>query len=86
MSWVETVEKVVLSAEPTESTEATITIEMPAAMRPYSIAVAPDSSLRNAKTFDIGRNAGEPAVEHAADHTRPRSHPARPLDAKKLDT
>jgi hypothetical protein len=28
---------------------------MPAAIKPYSIAVAPDSFLRNATTFDICR-------------------------------
>jgi len=41
------------SAEPTDCTEATITIEIPAAIRPYSIAVAPDSFFRNAETFNI---------------------------------
>jgi hypothetical protein len=30
-----------------------ITTEMPAAIKPYSMAVAPDSFLRNAKTLDI---------------------------------
>jgi hypothetical protein len=30
-----------------------ITIEIPAASSPYSIAVAPDSSLRNATTRDM---------------------------------
>jgi len=43
----------VFNVVPIELTVAIITTEMPAAMRPYSIAVAPDSSLRNAKTFDI---------------------------------
>jgi hypothetical protein len=32
---------------------AIITTEMPAAMSPYSIAVAPDSSFKNARTRDI---------------------------------
>jgi len=53
LSWVDILLNVPLSAEPTESTEATITIEMPAAIRPYSIAVAPDSSFRNAQTLDM---------------------------------
>src|SRR5262249_25441917 len=42
-----------LRVEPIVFTVAMITTEMPAAIRPYSIAVAPDSSFRNAKTLDI---------------------------------
>ena len=47
--------------EPIAFTVAMITTEMPAAMRPYSIAVAPDSFFRNATTLDMrhppcGRN------------------------------
>src|SRR5262249_4611309 len=42
-----------LRVEPIVFTVAIITTEMPAAIRPYSIAVAPDSSFRNAKTLDI---------------------------------
>lgn len=53
LSWVEIPENVVLSVEPTEFTLAMITIEIPAAIRPYSIAVAPDSFFRNAKTLDM---------------------------------
>jgi hypothetical protein len=37
--------------------------EMPAAMRPYSIAVAPDSFLRNATTLrkeGLGDDSGSP--------------------------
>jgi hypothetical protein len=45
----------VLRVEPIALTVAMITTEIPAAINPYSIAVAPDSSLRNAKTFDICR-------------------------------
>jgi hypothetical protein len=30
-----------------------MTTEMPAAIRPYSIAVAPDSSFRKATTLDL---------------------------------
>ena len=44
----------VLRVLPIELTVAMITTEMPAAMRPYSIAVAPDSSFRNTRTLDIG--------------------------------
>jgi hypothetical protein len=40
-----TVLNVVLSCEPRELTTAIIATEMPAAIRPYSMAVAPDSSL-----------------------------------------
>jgi hypothetical protein len=42
--------KLVLSLEPTPCTAVMMAIAMPAAIRPYSIAVAPDSSLKNAKT------------------------------------
>jgi hypothetical protein len=44
---------VVFSWVPTDCTAAMMTTEMPAAMRPYSIAVAPDSSLRNATNLDM---------------------------------
>src|SRR4029077_4309483 len=53
LSWVETVLNVPLRGVPTEYTEAMITIDIPAAIRPYSIAVAPDSSFRNAKNVDM---------------------------------
>ena len=52
-SWVETVLNVPLRVVPTEFTEAMITIDIPAAIRPYSIAVAPDSSFRNANNVDM---------------------------------
>ena len=42
-----------MSVLPIVLTVAIITTEMPAAMRPYSIAVAPDSSFRNAKNLDV---------------------------------
>jgi hypothetical protein len=42
--------KLVLSLEPTPCTAVMMAIAMPAAIRPYSIAVAPDSSRKNAKT------------------------------------
>jgi hypothetical protein len=52
-SWSEMNWNLVLRVEPIRFTVAMITTEMPAAMRPYSIAVAPDSSFRNATNFDI---------------------------------
>ena len=53
MSWVETVLKVLLRVEPTALTLAIITIEIPAAIKQYSIAVAPDSSFKNARALNI---------------------------------
>jgi hypothetical protein len=46
LSEVLTVANLPLSAVPTPLTDATITMEMPIAIRQYSIAVAPDSSLK----------------------------------------
>jgi hypothetical protein len=46
-SAVDTLVKVVLRLEPTPATATMIAIEIPAAMRPYSIAVAPRSFRRN---------------------------------------
>jgi hypothetical protein len=46
LSDVLTVSNLVLTAVPTPFTAATITMPMPIAMRQYSIAVAPDSSLK----------------------------------------
>jgi hypothetical protein len=46
LSDVLTVSNLVLSAVPTPFTAATITMLMPMAMRQYSIAVAPESSLK----------------------------------------
>src|SRR5204862_316860 len=45
--------KVAVRLVPTSFTAVMITTEMRAAIRPYSIAVAPLSSRRNAKIFDI---------------------------------
>ena len=50
---VETDVKVVFKPEPRLVTAVMIATEMPAAMRPYSIAVAPDSSRRKRTIFDI---------------------------------
>jgi hypothetical protein len=44
LSAVETLVNVVFKLEPTDATAVMIAIEMPAAINPYSIAVAPDSS------------------------------------------
>ena len=47
------VPKVPLSLVPTPCTETIIAIAIPAAIKPYSIAVAPDSSLKNARVRDF---------------------------------
>jgi hypothetical protein len=47
------VPKVVLSLLPTPFTAVMIAIAIPAAIRPYSIAVAPDSFLMNFKMRDF---------------------------------
>src|SRR4051812_21855151 len=44
-SWVDTVLNVFFSWPPSEFTTVMMATEMPAAMRPYSMAVAPDSSF-----------------------------------------
>jgi hypothetical protein len=46
--------KFVLSWVPTPFTAVMIAIAMPAAIRPYSMAVAPDSSFKNDLMTDIG--------------------------------
>ena len=51
--WVETDWNFAFKVVPIALTVAMITTEMPAAISPYSIAVAPDSSLIKAETFDI---------------------------------
>jgi hypothetical protein len=51
--WVETDWNFAFKVVPIALTVAMITTEMPAAISPCSIAVAPDSSLINAETFDI---------------------------------
>jgi len=52
-SEVEMLVKVVVSAVPTPFTAVMIAIAIPAAIRPYSMAVAPDSSLKNVKMSDF---------------------------------
>src|SRR5271165_6853387 len=58
LSAVETLVKVVFSFEPRPCTTAMIATEMPAALRPYSMAVAPDSSFTNFKRFFIFGSIG----------------------------
>ena len=48
-----TVPKLVLSELPTPFTAVMMAIAIPAAIRPYSIAVAPDWSLKNDKMRDF---------------------------------
>ena len=50
-SWEEIVVKVVLSCEPSLLTTVRMAIETPAAISPYSIAVAPDLSFT--KRFNV---------------------------------
>ena len=52
-SCVEMLSNLALRVVPIALTVAMITTEMPAAIKPYSIAVAPDSFFRNARTLDI---------------------------------
>ena len=52
-SEVEMLLKLVLSCVPTPCTAVMIAIAMPAAIRPYSMAVAPDSSLKNFEMSDF---------------------------------
>jgi hypothetical protein len=51
LSWVETVSNWEFRLLPIPWTAPMITIEMPAAIRPYSIAMAPESSFRNARNL-----------------------------------
>ncbi len=52
-SWVDTDENVLLSLVPIPFTAVMIAIETPAASSAYSIAVAPDSSFRKARSIRI---------------------------------
>ena len=55
LSWLEMLLNVLFSDVPIEFTAATITIEIPAAISAYSIAVAPASSFTKHRTsFPIG--------------------------------
>src|SRR3954470_1209667 len=53
LSAVETDVKVVFRPEPTVPTTVIMATEIPAAIRPYSIAVAPSSLRQNCLIFDI---------------------------------
>jgi hypothetical protein len=53
LSWVETLVNVVFNWVPMPLTAATITIESPAAIRAYSMAVAADSSARKVRNFRV---------------------------------
>jgi hypothetical protein len=55
LSWFEMYRNFALRVEPIALTVAIMTTEMPAAIRPYSMAVAPDSSFRKLKIFDMER-------------------------------
>ena len=50
LSWVETLVNVSLSLVPKPLTTAMIATEMPAAIRPYSMAVAPELSFKKRRT------------------------------------
>jgi hypothetical protein len=55
LSWVEMLVNLVFNVEPRPFTTAIIATEMPAAMRPYSMAVAPELSFtKRTKRFFIG--------------------------------
>jgi len=62
------VSKFVLSLVPRPFTAVMIAIAMPAAIRPYSMAVAPDSSLRNEVITDFmtGSDLGSVFMEPRA--------------------
>jgi len=53
LSWVETDENVLLSFVPRPFTTEIIAIEMPAAIRASSMAVAPLSSVKKALSFRV---------------------------------
>ena len=52
-SWVEMLVKFVFNCEPRVLTTAMIATEIPAAMRPYSMAVAPESFFKKATILRI---------------------------------
>ena len=62
---VETLEKVVLRLEPSAATVAMMATEMPAAISPYSIAVAPCSLLRKLKNKPRSFMTGSSPIEIA---------------------
>jgi len=64
LSWVETLVNLVLSVVPIALTVAMITTEMPAAIRPYSIAVAPDSWTTGLSNFPPSSKRAKSARRH----------------------
>src|SRR5438445_12517088 len=62
LSAVETEVKVVFNLEPSPCTTAIIATEMPAAMRPYSMAVAPDSSLAKRRSVFMCNSFPLPSI------------------------
>jgi hypothetical protein len=63
-SWLDTFENVFFSWPPSVFTVAMIATEMPAAIRPYSMAVAPESSRRKRLRF---RRLTRP-LRHVGEH------------------
>jgi hypothetical protein len=61
LSWVETLVNLVLSVVPIALTVAMITTEMPAAIRPYSIAVAPARVCKSLSALIISIPSGPDA-------------------------
>jgi hypothetical protein len=53
VNWLETLENLAFSVVPKPLTTAIIAMELPAAISPYSIAVAPDSLFRKAVNLDM---------------------------------
>jgi hypothetical protein len=81
-SWVEIELKVLFSFVPMPFTTAMIAMEMPAAISPYSIAVAADSSLMNARIFarmgnilaSVFKTTVKPILEKSPDRHGVRRH------------
>ena len=66
-SWLEMLVNVALRLVPRVFTTAMIATEMPAAIRPYSMAVAPLSSFKKRRTnFLIGGTPCQPPADEAA--------------------
>jgi hypothetical protein len=64
----------VLSLEPSPFTAEMIASAMPAAINPYSIAVAPDSSARNAFKTLIILDAPSKSMSRSETHRKPRAN------------
>jgi hypothetical protein len=70
-SWVEMLVKFVFNFEPIVLTTAMMATEMPAAMRPYSMAVAPDSFFKKATILDIRDAPGDSLQDGSARNLPP---------------